>query len=230
MTAAVWFFVKPMKPTPPPQIKDPLELFDFADSELIIGIVCAVGTDYSPIRDSIARLLQDYGYETFVVRISDLIGRFTSEPLAEEPEGARINARMDAGNDVCRQTARKDLWALAAIAEISAKRAEPAGAKRQAHLLLSLKRPEEVTTLRRVYGDGFFLIGVFATEQERLHTLMEKDVPKSEALKLIQRDTEGKGDGLNCTVVQRLAQFRLSAFPSAFPLFPTTLYSRAQFL
>lgn len=178
----------------PPQIKDALDIFDLPGTELVIGVVCAVGADYNPIRVSIEKILQLYGYQSFAIKISDLIGRFTTETLPDAPEGLRINSRMNAGNAACREKRRKDLWALAAIAAINTRRAQHSSLERTAHVLLSLKRPEEVTTLRKVYGDGFFLVGVFATEQERLHHLMEKDVPKSDARALIQRDAEEPED------------------------------------
>ena len=182
----------------PVQIKNAVEKFDFCHSELVIGLVCAVGTDYGPIRDSLERILKDYDYTTRVVRISDLITRFTTNPLPNSPETARISERMTAGNTVCREKKRKDLWALAAIAEINAARERDTKGThvqpRTAHIILSLKRPEEVATLRKVYGDGFFLIGVFATEKERLDYLIEKNAPKDEAINLIKRDAEESTD------------------------------------
>jgi hypothetical protein len=44
------------------------------------------------------------------------------KPLIDSPEIARINSYMDAGNIGCRDSGRKDLWALAAIADINAAR------------------------------------------------------------------------------------------------------------
>ena len=182
----------------PPQIKNAVEKFDYCDSELVIGLVCAVGADYGPIKDAIVQILQQYDYAARVIRISDLIPRFTETPLAESPETARIAARMTAGNSMCRSTQRKDFWALASIAEINAFRqkvssqSEPA--PRTAHIILTLKRPEEVATLRKVYGDGFFLVGIFATEAERLKFLIERNAPKDEALALIKRDAEEATD------------------------------------
>ena len=35
----------------PEQIADPIETFDYCDAEIVIGLVCAVGTDYGPIRE-----------------------------------------------------------------------------------------------------------------------------------------------------------------------------------
>jgi len=184
--------------TKPRQIKNAIERFDFPQSELVVGVVCAVGTDYGPIREAITDILSKFNYHTTVVRISELISRFSRDKLLEETETLRISSRMTAGNNECRNKKRKDLWALAAISEINATREKmasgPHALTKTAHLVLTLKRPAEVSTLRKVYGDGFLLVGVFSSEQERLEYLIEKNAPRSEALGLIKRDAEEADD------------------------------------
>ncbi len=106
----------------PGQIADPIETFDYWDAEVVIGLVCAVGTDYGPIRNSLADILLRYGYKCRVVKISDSIPKFTDYPLRDVPEIERIQSRMNAGNLVCRESGRNDIWALAAIAEINSSR------------------------------------------------------------------------------------------------------------
>jgi deoxycytidylate deaminase len=176
------------------QIKSTLETFDFNDSELVIGLVYAVGTDYKSVLQCISDLLTTYGYEPHVIRISDLIQTLTEHPLQNDSEINRISCRMTAGNNACRDSRRHDVWALAAIAEINKTRGVDLNQQnprpRVAHLILSLKRPQEVVTLRKIYGSGFFLVGVFATEKERLESLIEKNAPKMDAISLIKRDED----------------------------------------
>jgi deoxycytidylate deaminase len=181
------------------QIKNPIENFDFCNAEIVIGLVCAVGTDYNPIRDSLAVILEHYGYKTRVVKISSLIPKLTDYPLVNFPEITRINGYMDAGNQGCRDSGRKDLWALAAVGDINAAREKEKPCEgyllqkpleRIAHIILTLKRPEEIATLRKIYGDGFFVVGVFATQKERLEHLLNLNAPKQDAVDLIARDTQ----------------------------------------
>jgi deoxycytidylate deaminase len=141
--------------------------------------------------------MRDNGYTPNSIRISDLIGSLTDHPLIDDPEIYRISSRMDAGNAACRDSGRRDIWALAAIAEINKARGsdlEQTSIPRTAHLIFSLKRPEEVSTLRKVYNEGFFLVGVFATEKERLDNLIERNAPKKDAIDLIKRDEEELSD------------------------------------
>lgn len=97
---------------------------------------------------------------------------------------------MDEGNSICSQLVRKDVWALAAAAQINKVRGGSLPLRKTAHILTSLKRPEEVATLRKIYGDGLYVIGVFATEEERLENLINSNVTKEDALRLIKRDAE----------------------------------------
>jgi deoxycytidylate deaminase len=174
----------------PKQIRDTLEKFDYRDSELVIGVVCAVGTDYRPVAKSIEHILARYSYSTQTIKVSELIENLTDQTLDNSSEISRISTRIDAGNHACQETGRHNIWALAVIAEISRRRHGLEPLPRTAHVILSLKRPAEVATLRKVYGDGFFLVGVFATEQERLDYLIEQNAPKIDAMNLIRRDAD----------------------------------------
>jgi deoxycytidylate deaminase len=62
---------------------------------------------------------------------------------------------------------------------------------RRVYVLDSVKRPEEVDTLRKVYGPGFFLIGIYATEEERQSYLVkDKNIDPQIASELIKRDAD----------------------------------------
>lgn len=84
---------------------------------------------------------------------------------------------MECGNELRQTTGSAEFLSLAAISKVNQRRQRTSEAKlseptpRQAHVLLTLKRPEEVDLLRRVYGPGFFLIGAYASESERLEYL-----------------------------------------------------------
>ncbi len=201
----------------------------------MIGLVCAVGTDYAPVRLSIEKILSKFNYSSRTIKISNLIARLTGKLLPASPETQRIDSLMTAGNELCRQTERKDIWALASIAEINASRSHdssgPNALPRTAHIVLTLKRPEEVATLRKVYGDGFFLVGLFATETERLDYLIERNAPKDEAIRLIRRDAEEADDeyGQYTTDTFQLSdvfvQFRNGAFEEELERFFSLIFS-----
>jgi hypothetical protein len=101
---------------------------------------------------------------------------------------------MTAGNKLRELAGRGDVLALYAVAEIRKKRTvgpdrETEPIPRTVHLLRSLKHPAEVEALRRVYGTGFFLIGLHGTEGQRVNYLARrKGMSKDQALALMERD------------------------------------------
>ncbi|MBL8231357.1 MAG: hypothetical protein JNL98_22880 [Bryobacterales bacterium] len=175
--------------------------FEYPDSEIVIGLGCPVGTDYSKVSQHLIRSLSSYGYRANILVVSSFITE-TAEalglgiPLPSHPEAARLEAYMDAGNGIRRETGRCDVFALVAASRLASSRSgadagNPEPFPRVVHLILTLKRPEEVETLRRIYGPGFFLVGVTASEQQRLEFLMnEKSVARDDAVRLIKRDLE----------------------------------------
>ena len=174
---------------------------EYPDAELVVGLVCAVGTDYGEIRLSLEDLLRKFDYTPQTIAVSSYFHRLNQKlnlgvRLFDSPEDRRISSRMNVGNKVRKITGRSDFLAFVAASEIARTRKwsekqqmlrpEP----KRAHIVLTLKRPEEVDTLRKIYGSGFFLVGVFATEEERLKALHAKNISKDNARHLVERDQD----------------------------------------
>jgi hypothetical protein len=173
-------------------------LLEYSASELVFGLVYAVGTDYRSGVDCLSAQIRRVGYEPVEIRLSDYLAAITSTTWSSDQE--RIDGLMDR-NEVRKRSGRGDFVALSAIAKIAADRRRKTGAKtprpvgRTAYILYSLKHEEEVAALRQVYGPGFYLIGFFSPEAQRLHNLMHvQNVPKREAERLIGRDQGEPGD------------------------------------
>lgn len=185
-------------------------MFDYPKAELVFGIVSAVGTDCSSTLSFLFDLIRKAGYAHRTIRISDQLEAVAKKLQIEMqfpalPEYDRVTARMDAGNAIRERTGRDDFMALIAASLLHSERkgravssttagiasgVEPQAAERTVHLLDSLKRPEEVDTLRKIYGSGFFLIGIFASEQDRLSFLSGRKSMKEKAHGLIERDSK----------------------------------------
>lgn len=169
-----------------------------AGSELVFGVVYSVGTDYIQVIQNLENHLKIFGYEPEVIRLSDTLEKIPSlgASRAITPEFRRINAFMDAGNKL-RVSSREagareaDAVALLGVAEIKSRRNSTGGpGRRAAYILHSLKHPDEVFTLRKIYGPGFFLIGVHTTEKDRIkHLVEDKGLAQEQAEKLLARDS-----------------------------------------
>ncbi len=125
----------------------------------------------------------------------DLAGPRAKTQLVEQPHHARIASYMDAGNELRDESGRTDILALSAVRAIQSVRGGDAPKPCTAYIVRSLKHPDEVRTLREVYGRGFFLLGVSAEKVRRKEVLTKrKGVPSEDADDLLKRD-EAETDG-----------------------------------
>lgn len=167
------------------------------DSEIVIGLVGAVGTDLSVVSNELRSWLGEAGYAVEEVHISrELLSNNANVPH-DAGEGDRIRQLMDAGDRLRQESGENSILALGAAAIIRNRRERSDGKTqpkpRTAFLVTSLKHPEEVTQFRRIYPGAFYLVGVHADENRRRQFLTEvKSVDKEVAKELIARDANSK--------------------------------------
>ncbi len=164
------------------------------DSEVIIGLVGPVGTELKKVHRHLKdRLKRHFKYQVQEINVSqDIIPAIIDLEGIDfnENEFLRISSLMDAGNKARELTNNSGVLAFGSAAEINKDRSEDNPFKgKQAVIIDSLKRPEEVEVLREIYEEGFFLIGVFSEEKERRKYLhQDKDIDLKDANTLIDRD------------------------------------------
>lgn len=167
-----------------------------ADSEIVIGLVCPVGIDHKAVVETLSLTLEQFRYHANVIRISELFAALY-EQLAQpwfppESQSGQAIFKIEAGNNIRAWTGRNDALALGAAGHIAAGRTGRQPLPRTAHIISSLKRPEEVATLREIYGAGFFLIALSASRQQREQYFEDRGM-KGAADELIDKDTAESG-------------------------------------
>jgi deoxycytidylate deaminase len=176
----------------------------YPTAELVFAMVCPLGADYHPVVTAIGDYLSQFGYHPNVIRISDLFGQALHEfGLPWQPPTSRVEMaryKMDAGNRLRKVAEKEDFLALLAAGIIASGREVPTSGStgspaqvgplpRTAHIICTLKRPEEISTLRRIYGAGLFVIGISATREDRKKYFSRMGITESEAKSLIDSDT-----------------------------------------
>ena len=180
------------------------------NTELVIGLVGAVGTDLGGVTHHLKQQLERAGYDVAELKISRrVISEFAEYHCPTESGFARYDCLIKAGNDIRERASVEQsskigngVLAQGAAAIIYAEREKtttPEGLVssrpnfRKAYIIDSLKRPEEVELLRKVYPEGFVLVGAYQDEAERLDRLCgpQRNVMSSEeANRLIERDAD----------------------------------------
>ena len=173
-------------------------------TEIVFAMVGAVGTDLDLIADKITHHLEEFNYATERISISgDILEKLGSVPLYNT-RMQKINSYMSAGNEYRKLTVSNAALANSVAAEIQSRRIKKLGEiaplTRHAWIVRSLKHPEELEALRKTYGDGLFVIGVYTSESRRYQFLKRQFRDGEDELKavekLIKRDAdEGPDNG-----------------------------------
>ena len=154
------------------------------EPELFFGIVGPMGLGGSVISSALEKGLLAVKYESEVVHVIELLHNFKRwQEMPETPAEERYWKHIEAGNELCDLMGRGDALAILTLGEIRKRRKQKTGdslvpAPRCAYILRSLKRPDEVETLRSIYGPVFFLIAAYLPRNKRVDNL-EKTLNKS---------------------------------------------------
>ena len=139
--------------------------------ELVIGLVGALGANLDEVTAKLQDALSDVGYKHYLIRASRLLHQFDPwQSLPSTPLDEQIHKHQEAGNELRCQTNSGDAMAVLTIGEIQRTRKEMADGKLHsgaAYIIRSLKHPDEVQLLRRVYGSAFFLVAAYSPLKER---------------------------------------------------------------
>lgn len=170
-----------------------------ANCELVIGIVSPVGVNLEDVQNRLESLLNQFNYKLNLIHLSKLGEAYGAAPANSNSELDRLDQGMNNGKLLREKYDRDDFYALLAIDAIFRLRgSDPDSTSpliRNAHLIRSLKNPDEVETLRNVYGDGFFLIGVSSSLESRRRYLENvKGIPSEHIERLISRDDKEADD------------------------------------
>jgi deoxycytidylate deaminase len=147
----------------------PVQHPPLADAEIVLGLVYGAGTDTDPVNEVLSAALEAWGYRLHPVHLSDafpaILGRAFNP---KSPDATRQLQNM--GDELRGKLGPEVLAQLAAYLIAEERRTLDGGQDRTAWQVRSLRRPEEVDELRRVYGSRFILIGVHVPESIRLRT------------------------------------------------------------
>lgn len=157
--------------------------------ELVFGLIGPVGTDLGAVSGLLQEELAKVRYKTLEIRVSALLhelDRYQSLATNDyESEYQRVKAHMEAGTELRTLADSGDVMALLAVSKIADARvrnqpdlfdrdAIQTPLERTAFIIRSLKHPEEVELLRRVYGRAFHVISAYPPRQVRVQQLASK--------------------------------------------------------
>lgn len=186
----------------------------YPDSELVIGLVGAVGSRLGQLTDILKGYLVDrFKYDVEVISVSSqIIKKYKEDKIQTNDEFSRIKSYMDSGNELRNESNDNSFVALDAarvISEVREKREKEGKTKRVAYIINSLKHDEEIKRLRQIYSEGFYQVSLYESSQRRSEYLIkDKGMQTQQVDELIQRDEgEEKGHGQHTRDAFHLADY-----------------------
>lgn len=176
------------------------------EGELVIGIVSAVGTESTRVIGPLTDRLRGFGYCVEEIRVSSIL----PAPKSTASEYDRIKHYMHEGDKLRESSKNNAILAAGVVQKISEKR--NGIPTKKAYIINSLKHPREVEFLRKVYGNGFYLIGIHADVKRRHKYLTaDKSCNQEQANELIKIDEDESFDhGQKTRDTYHLADFFLN--------------------
>ena len=156
------------------------------DAEIFIGIVAQLGVDRNKVVKAVKGILSSFKYQGREIRMSQKIRSFDkwkSLPKATKAGSYDYYDQYMKAGDELREIFRDgDALAALSVLEVQKMRAEhyqkegtnPEISKpipRTAYIFNSLKHPDEVRYLRRIYGSNFILISIYSPREKRVEFL-----------------------------------------------------------
>lgn len=142
--------------------------------ELFIGHAAAVGTNLNRVVTKLDQVLQTVRYRMHEIRLASLLKELPvyRDKLLFEPDDKYLDTHMTVGNELRKATGRNDALSILAIGEVKKLRQESGATEgkalgRHAYVFRSLKHPEELKTLRNIYGNAFYLIAAYSPHDRR---------------------------------------------------------------
>src|SRR5687767_8355573 len=92
------------------------------DTELVLALAGAVGSELGLVADSIEALAKGFDYRVVQVSVSEIIRREFKPAWNPSSEHERIRTLMECGTKFRQESGRADIFALAVAAEIAKSR------------------------------------------------------------------------------------------------------------
>ncbi len=147
-------------------------------TELFFALVVPGGSDKEMVLSILENKLKDSKYEIEVIKLSKLLKQLNKLKLkgyqsSYNSQFERIKGLMEAGTDCRTKMKRGDALALLAMAKVinHRKKNKPTPKEKRkkiAYIFDSLKHPEELKTLKLVYGDALSVISVYTLREKRI--------------------------------------------------------------
>lgn len=153
--------------------------------EAFIGLIAPIGVNIDAVVGALSEALRAIYYDTNSIRLTDLInenkGRYDTD---YKNEFERYEKFIKAGDLLCEHSDKNDLFALYGVGKLNDKYRDRDKVLPSSivHIFRQLKRTEEISTLRSVFGSNILMVACHAKRSSRVSYLTSKILSSTRGL------------------------------------------------
>jgi deoxycytidylate deaminase len=161
--------------------------------EAFVGLIAPIGVNIDGVVGALADALRNISYDTNSIRLTDLIEEQGNKyDTVYNSQFERYQKFIKAGDDLCEDSERDDLFALYGVGRLNAQYQDRKNdlPGNVVHVFRQLKRVEEIDTLRSVFGTNILMLACHATRTSRIAYLGSKILSSSRGLSRSELDAK----------------------------------------
>lgn len=175
--------------------------------EVFTALIAPIGIDMDEVTRVLSEKALQINYNPNVIKFTDSLRAFSRVPDTFDNEVSRYQTYINAGDELCKEAKRSDIFALLAVTRlqnVDIPKRTGQTQERNFHIFRQIKRLEEYRTLDRIYGRNILFLGCYAPKNSRIDYLVDRmrvsdrksstTKLQSQALEIISTDEDEEGN------------------------------------
>lgn len=172
--------------------------------EAFFALIAPIGVNLNAVEAALRKALKTVEYECNSIRLTEIFEDLNHDyDLSHSDEFERYQKFIAGGDQLRIETKRNDIFALYGIQKLiqyGPRDLEDDVPKNVIHIFRQLKRPEEIETLKKVFGRNILFVSCYDSKENRVNNLIKNLLRtqrgrsrtdlESEALKIIAIDED----------------------------------------
>lgn len=146
--------------------------------EVFFGLIAPIGVNLDAVEKALDNALKTVAYQSNQIRLTSIFDELKPGYVDKyNDDYDRYKKLIDAGDRICADTKRNDILALYGIESL--KKYGPREDKHEipnsvAHIFRQIKRPDEIKTLKQIFGRNILFISCYSSKNDRKDSLVQK--------------------------------------------------------
>lgn len=146
--------------------------------EIFFGLIAPIGINLDAVEIALSRSLKRVDYAANPIRLTSIFDQLGDKyKVSFSDEYDRYQKLIDAGDRLCKEAGRNDILALYGIEHLKLYSPRDSGDEipsQVAHIFRQIKRPDEIRTLKEVFGRNVLFLSCYSSKEDRKENLVKK--------------------------------------------------------